>query len=57
MQVVEDTGLGQVFYHLNVADPAKGLKDFRIPDLLVVLRDSAAQMKEAYVAGGPDFIL
>jgi Uma2 family endonuclease len=57
MQVVEDTGLGQVFYHLNVAGPAKGLEDFRIPDLLVILRNSAAKMRQTYVAGGPDFIL
>jgi Uma2 family endonuclease len=57
MEVVEDTGLGQVFYELNVADPAKGLQDFRIPDLLVILRNSASRMRETYVAGGPDFIL
>lgn len=57
MEVVEDTGLGQVFYALNVADPAKGLQDFRIPDLLVILRNNASRIREAYVAGGPDFVL
>ncbi|MSQ13319.1 MAG: Uma2 family endonuclease [Dehalococcoidia bacterium] len=57
MEVVEDTGLGQVFYELDVADPEKGLQDFRIPDLLAILRNSAAQLREAYVAGGPDFVL
>ncbi len=57
MEVVEDTGLGQVFYGLNVGDPEKGLRDFRIPDLLVILRNGAAQMRGSYIAGGPDFIL
>lgn len=55
--VVERAGLGRVFHEVNVADPEKGLQDFRIPDISVVLVDGHAQIKEAFIAGGPDFVV
>jgi Uma2 family endonuclease len=56
-EVVERGGLGEVLHEFNVADPEKGLQDFRIPDLSVVLHDSRAQVRENFIAGGPDFII
>lgn len=35
----------------------KGLNDFRIPDISVVLSGSKAHLEGNYIAGGPDFII
>jgi Uma2 family endonuclease len=56
-EVVEDSGLGEVIHQFNVADPAQGLQDFRIPDISVVLQGSHAQVRETFIAGGPDLLL
>jgi len=57
LEVVEDAGLGQVFHQLNVADPDRGLEDFRIPDISVVLRESAVKIAPDFISGGPDFLI
>lgn len=46
-----------VWLQLNVADPARGLDDFRIPDISVVLRGGRAQVRDAFIAGGPDLVI
>ena len=56
-EVVALAGIGVLRHELNVADPAKELEDFRIPDISVVMRGSTAQRKGTYIAGGPDFIV
>jgi Uma2 family endonuclease len=56
-EVVERGGLGLVFHEVNVADRERGMEDFRIPDLVVVLPESRAQVRETFIAGGPDFIV
>lgn len=56
-EAVERPGLGRVFYEVNVADPEKGLEDFRIPDLAVILPGSHAQVQEVSIAGSPEFIV
>jgi len=57
MEVVEDTGLGLVLQGVNVADPSRGLLDFRIPDISIVLQGSRAQIQETFIAGGPDMLI
>ena len=56
-EVVERAGLGVVAHQFNVADPTQGLQDFRIPDISVVLQGSHAQVRETFIAGGPDLLL
>ena len=56
-EAVADRGLGRVFPQCNVADPDRGMLDYRIPDAAVVLNESSAGITENYVAGGPDFVV
>ena len=56
-EVVERAGLGVVAHQFNVADPTQGLQDFRIPDISVVLQGSQAQVRDTFIAGGPDLLL
>ncbi|HID07452.1 MAG TPA: Uma2 family endonuclease [Armatimonadetes bacterium] len=57
LEVVEDTAMGTVFHQLNVADPEKGMQDYRIPDICVILPGSRAKIEETFIAGAPDFII
>jgi Uma2 family endonuclease len=57
-EVVRKTGLGQSYPGANVSDRRKGWKNnFRVPDLLVVLRDSRAIDCGTHFCGGPDFLV
>ena len=57
VEAVRRTGRGTVFVQANVADPVEGMNDYRIPDVAVVLNESAAEVGETYIAGGPDFVV
>ena len=57
LQVIDRQGLGQVWLQMNVGDPVKGLKDFRIPDISVVLAEGRAEVRPTYIAGGPDLVI
>ena len=55
--VIEGDGRGQVFHEVNVADPQKGMRDFRIPDIAVLLAGGEAAVGPVAIMGAPDFIL
>jgi Uma2 family endonuclease len=57
-EVVKKAGLGQSYPGANVSDRRKGWKDnYRVPDLLVVLKDSRAVDCDTHFFGGPDFLI
>ncbi len=56
VDVVERPGLGQVRHQINVMHPLKGMADFRIPDISVVLAEGQARLEEG-VTGGPDLVV
>lgn len=56
-ELIEAQGLGEVFHQVNVADPIKGMDDYRVPDLCVVLPESQAKIEHTYIAGGPDLVV
>jgi Uma2 family endonuclease len=57
-EVVKRPGLGKVYPGLNVSDRGPGWKEnYRVPDLVVVLRNSRAVSRRTHVQGGPDFLV
>jgi Uma2 family endonuclease len=56
-ELVERQGLGEVFHQVNVADPVKGMDDYRVPDICVLLPSSQAKVESTYIAGGPDLVI
>jgi len=55
--LVQQNGLGEVFHQVNVADPVKGMDDYRVPDICVLLPNSQAKVERTYIAGGPDLVI
>lgn len=55
--LIHQSGIGEVFHQVNVADPVKGMDDYRVPDLCVVLPESQAKIERNYIAGGPDLVV
>jgi Uma2 family endonuclease len=56
--VVKKPGLGQGYPGANVSDRRKGWKaNYRVPDLLVVLKNSRAVDCNTHFCGGPDFLV
>src|SRR5262249_46269492 len=57
-QVINQDGLGRVQPGANVSDRrARWEKNFRAPDIVVVLRDSRAVDCTTHWMGGPDFLV
>jgi Uma2 family endonuclease len=57
-EVVKRPGLGQVYPGANVSDRAADWKsNYRVPDLVVVLKGSRAVSHSAHIQGGPDFLV
>jgi Uma2 family endonuclease len=57
-EVVKKAGLGQGYPGANVSDRRKGWKhNYRVPDVLVVLKDSRAVDCDTHFFGGPDFLV
>lgn len=57
-EVVESPGLGDVFPGANVTDRRKGWKkNFRVPDVVVVLKTGRAVLCGTYIYLGPDFLV
>jgi Uma2 family endonuclease len=57
-EVVKRPGLGKVYPGANVSDRAADWKDnYRVPDLVVILKNSRAIRHSAHVQGGPDFLV
>lgn len=55
-EAVDSEGLGTTFPGVNVSDRRKGWKkNFRIPDVAVFLKGTAAVCHGAFWVGGPDF--
>jgi Uma2 family endonuclease len=57
-EVVETPGLGDVYPGANVTDRRKGWKNnFRVPDVVVVLKSGHALLCGTYIYLGPDFLV
>ena len=57
-QAIVHPGLGKVYPGANVSDRIEGWKkNYRAPDIVVVLRDSAAQKHGVFVTGPIDFVV
>jgi Uma2 family endonuclease len=57
-EVVKKLGLGQSYPGANVSDRRKGWEyNNRVPDLLVVLKNSRAIDCDTHFCGGPDFLI
>jgi Uma2 family endonuclease len=57
-EVVKRPGLGKVYPGVNVSDRgADWKKNYRVPDLVVVLKNSRAVSHSTHVQGGPDFLV
>jgi Uma2 family endonuclease len=57
-EVVKRPGRGKVYPGANVSDRgASWKKNYRIPDLVVILKDSQAVRHKNHVQGGPDFLV
>lgn len=55
---VQNAGLGTVYPGLNVSDRIDDwTKNYRCPDVAVCLNDSTAEVRRAYLYGGPDFAI
>jgi len=56
--VVKKAGLGQTYPGANVSDRRKGWEDnYRVPDMVVVLKNSRAIDCGTHFCGGPDFLV
>jgi Uma2 family endonuclease len=56
--VVIVPGLGKCYPGVNVSDRASGWKkNFRVPDVAIVLKDSRAIRHKNHIQGGPDFLV
>jgi Uma2 family endonuclease len=57
-EVVKRPGLGKVYPGVNVSDRGSDWKkNYRVPDLVVVLKSSRAVSHSTHVQGGPDFLV
>jgi Uma2 family endonuclease len=57
-EVVTRPGLGKVYPGVNVSDRGSDWKkNYRVPDLVIVLKDSRAVRHSTHVQGGPDFLV
>lgn len=57
-EVVERPGLGKIYPGINVSDRgADWKKNYRVPDLVIVLKNSRAISHSTHVQGGPDFLV
>src|SRR2546423_736935 len=57
-EVVKRPGLGKVYPGVNVSDRASDWKkNYRVPDLVVVLKNGRAVSHRTHVQGGPDFLV
>lgn len=57
-EVVLKEGLGEVYPGANVSDRRDDWKsNFRVPDVVVVLKDSKAVDCDTFLYGGPDFLV
>jgi Uma2 family endonuclease len=57
-EVVKKARLGQSYPGANISDRLKGWEyNYRVPDLLVVLRNSRAVDCDTHFCGGPDFLV
>ncbi len=57
-EIIVKTGAGKVYPGANVSDRRKGWKkNFRVPDVVVVLKDSQAVDCDSFLFGGPDFLV
>ena len=54
---VRDPEGGLVFHEMNTADPDRGLLDYRVPDLAVLLPGSLDRYRGVLIAGGPDLLV
>ena len=53
--LVDDAGLGETFAGANVtSDPRDWTQNYRVPDVLVFLRDNPAARGGIFAGGGPD---
>ena len=56
--VVGMTGQGAVFAGSNVSDRDVGWeKNYRVPDVVVVMQGGIARMADSHCVGGPDFLI
>jgi Uma2 family endonuclease len=57
-EVVKRAGLGKVYPGVNVSDRGADWKqNYRVPDLVVILKNSRAVSHSTHVQGGPDFLI
>src|SRR5690349_19249700 len=57
-EVVKRRGLGKIYPGVNVSDRGSDWKDdYRVPDLVLVLKNSRAVSHSTHVQGGPDFLV
>lgn len=57
-EVVKRPGLGQVYPGANVSDRGADWKtNYRVPDLVVLLKTSQAISHGTHIQGGPDFLI
>src|SRR5262249_54438397 len=57
-EVVKRQGLGKVYPGVNVSDRGADWKsNYRVPDLVVVLKNSRAVSHSTHVQGGPEFLV
>jgi Uma2 family endonuclease len=57
-QLIEETGLGQVRPGVNISDRIVDWRfNFRCPDVVVFLNDTAAECHDTFWYGGPDFAI
>ena len=58
IEVIQREKKGRVYPGANVSDRVKNWKrNYRVPDLVVVLAESAAVKYENHIVGGPDFLV
>ncbi len=57
-EVVKRPGLGKVYPGVNVSDRGLDWKEnYRVPDLVIVLKGSRALCHSTHIQGGPDFLV
>src|SRR5262249_52153189 len=57
-EVVKRPGLGKVYPGVNVSDRGADWKEnYRVPDLVIVLKNSRAISHSTHIQGGPDFLV
>jgi len=57
VEVIGRTGLGKVFPGVNVSDRSEDWEqDYRCPDVAIRLENGRAEIRGAYLLGGPDFV-